>query len=84
MTVETSKTFTPSKPPSTKLNNVSQPDIYPKVRSLVSNLSGLEPEGTKDDSELRDIGIDSLMSMEVARGIEVAFRWNLNQSKLLN
>ena len=83
--VEPSKASKPSKPPSAKLKEkTSQPDIAPKVRSLVSTLSGLEPEEIRDNSELGDIGIDSLMGMEVAREIEIAFKCNLDQSELLN
>ena len=82
---EVSKTAKPSEPPSTKpMKRTSQPDIAPKVRSLVSTLSGIEPDEIKDNSELGDIGIDSLMGMEVAREIEIAFKCSLDQSDLLD
>lgn len=83
--VEASKTAKPFESPSTKpMKRTSKPDIAPKVRSLVSTLSGLEPEEIKDNSELGDIGIDSLMGMEVAREIEIAFKCSLDQSDLLD
>ena len=83
--VEAFKTSTRSESPSTKpKKKTSQQNIAPKVRSLVSTLSGLEPEEIKDNSELGDIGIDSLMGMEVAREIEMSFKCSLDQSDLLD
>ena len=83
--IKASETFKSSKAISAKLKKTtSRPDIALKVRSLVSTLSGLEPEQIKDNSELGDIGIDSLMGMEVAREIEIAFKCSLDQSNLLN
>ena len=85
VTVKASEASKPSEATSTKLRQAtSKPDIAPKVRSLVSTLSGLESEEIKDNSELGDIGIDSLMGMEVAREIEIAFNCTLDQSELLN
>ena len=85
VTVEASKTAKPSESSLTKpRKRKSQPDITSKVRSLVSTMSGLEPEEIKDDSELGDIGIDSLMGMEVAHEIEIAFKCSLDQSDLLD
>lgn len=84
MSVEATKTLKPSESPSNKpKKKTSQPNIAPKVRSLLSTLSGLEPEEIKDNSELGDIGIDSLMGMEVAREIEIAFKCSLDESDLL-
>lgn len=80
---EVSKPSKPFESPSNKPKKTSRPDIAPKVRSLLSNLSGLEPEEIKDNSELGDIGIDSLMGMEVAREIEIAFKCSLDESDLL-
>ena len=53
------------------------------VRDLVSKLSGLEPKEITDDSDLVDIGIDSLMGMELAREIEIAFKCTLDNSDLM-
>lgn len=59
------------------------PDISSSIRDLLSKLSGLELHEIKDDSDLVDIGIDSLMGMELAREIEIAFKCSLDDSDLL-
>ncbi|KAF5014731.1 hypothetical protein F66182_14191, partial [Fusarium sp. NRRL 66182] len=43
------------------------PDISMVSREILCNLSGLEPDEIKDDSDLVELGIDSLMGMELAR-----------------
>ncbi|OCL13142.1 non-reducing polyketide synthase 1 [Glonium stellatum] len=60
----------------------SRPDISPSVKNLVSNLSGLEPDEIKDETGLGDMGIDSLMGMELAREIEIALKCTLDTSEL--
>ena len=73
----------PAKPAPPKPKQAVRPDISPKVRSLVSLLSGLEPEEILDESELGDLGIDSLMGMELAREVETTFKCTLDQDELL-
>ncbi|KAI1502205.1 putative polyketide synthase, partial [Biscogniauxia marginata] len=75
--VSTEKVKKEKKPQSTKS------DIKPTVKTLLANISGLEPEDIKDDTELADIGIDSLMGMELARDVEAAFGCTLSQEKLM-
>ena len=73
----------PAKPPLPKPKQPAKLDISPKVRSLVSTLSGLEPEEILGDSGLGDLGIDSLMGMELAREVETTFKCTLDQDELL-
>ncbi|KAL2827959.1 hypothetical protein BDW59DRAFT_143589 [Aspergillus cavernicola] len=61
----------------------AQPDISNQVRQLLSSVSGIEPEKIKRDAELADIGVDSLMSMELAREIEGVFKFSPDHSELL-
>jgi acyl transferase domain-containing protein/nucleoside-diphosphate-sugar epimerase/acyl carrier protein/SAM-dependent methyltransferase len=60
-----------------------QPDITGKVRAMLSELAGLEPEEIKEDVELANIGIDSLMGMELAREIENIFKCSLPEEQLV-
>ncbi|PYH90619.1 polyketide synthase [Aspergillus ellipticus CBS 707.79] len=66
------------------VNVKPKPDIQDKVRALLCDLSGLEPEDIKPETGLGDMGIDSLMGMEVAREIESAFTCTLDVSELEN
>ena len=50
-----------------------QPDITDRVLDLLAGLSGLDTSEIKLDTNLPDIGIDSLTSMELARDIEKKF-----------
>ncbi|EEA22375.1 hypothetical protein PMAA_061530 [Talaromyces marneffei ATCC 18224] len=49
-------------------------DIAGKVRDLICTLSGLEPDMIKPEADLANLGIDSLMGMELAREIEIMFK----------
>ena len=62
----------------------SRPDISPGVRGLLCNLSGLEPDDIKPDSDLVELGIDSLMGMELAREVEIMFKITLETSDLVD
>ncbi|KAK6072987.1 beta-ketoacyl synthase domain-containing protein [Seiridium cupressi] len=59
------------------------PDVTAKTREMVCNLSGLEPEEIKGDSDLIELGIDSLMAMELAREVEAAFKCKLENDQLM-
>ncbi|EED12124.1 polyketide synthase, putative [Talaromyces stipitatus ATCC 10500] len=54
-----------------------------KLKAILAELSGLEVAEIKDDSELADLGIDSLMGMEMAHEIEKAFTITLPESDLM-
>jgi acyl carrier protein/nucleoside-diphosphate-sugar epimerase/SAM-dependent methyltransferase len=60
----------------------AQSDLAGRIRALLCNISGLEPHEIKPDAELVEIGIDSLMGMELAREIEEAFKCALDMSEL--
>ena len=61
----------------------SRPDVSFKVKGLLAEISGLEPDEIEDDSELANIGIDSLMGMELAREIGGAFKCSLPSEQLV-
>ncbi|KAJ5998815.1 Type I Polyketide synthases (Type I PKS) [Penicillium sp. IBT 35674x] len=58
-------------------------DVVPRVKAILADLSGLELHEIKDDSELAELGIDSLMGMEMAHEIEAEFNIELPESELM-
>ncbi|KAI1123177.1 putative polyketide synthase [Nemania abortiva] len=60
-----------------------KPDVTNKVKEILAELSGLEMHEIKSDSMLPDLGIDSLMGMEMAHEIEGAFKITLPESELM-
>lgn len=60
----------------------SSSSIVKRIKALLANVSGLEPDEIKSDTGLADIGIDSLMGMELAREIETDFKCSLDASIL--
>ncbi|KAI8635190.1 putative polyketide synthase [Xylariaceae sp. FL1651] len=60
-----------------------KPDVANKVKEILADLSGLEMHEIKPDSMLPDLGIDSLMGMEMAHEIEGAFKITLPESELM-
>ncbi|KAJ5744672.1 Male sterility NAD-binding [Penicillium manginii] len=67
-----------------KLPKTPSVDITGIMRDIICNLSGLEPEEIKDDSDLVEIGIDSLMSMELGREIDLAFKTTIDVNQLID
>ncbi|KAL9112778.1 MAG: hypothetical protein Q9227_003081 [Pyrenula ochraceoflavens] len=61
----------------------SKPDIKSAARALLADISGLAPHEITDDMALADIGIDSLMSMELASEVESIFKCELPMEKLM-
>uniref|UniRef100_A0A8H7NLY2 Carrier domain-containing protein n=1 Tax=Bionectria ochroleuca TaxID=29856 RepID=A0A8H7NLY2_BIOOC len=57
-------------------------DVVKITTEILMNLSGLEAEDVKDDSELAELGIDSLMGMELCREIEAHFKISYDSSEL--
>ncbi|KAI0138702.1 hypothetical protein F4776DRAFT_670564 [Hypoxylon sp. NC0597] len=76
-----SKATKAPKPP--KVKKQPKSDVAPKVKDILAELSGLELDEIKDDSQLADLGIDSLMGMEMAHEIEAAFKITLPESELM-
>jgi malonyl CoA-acyl carrier protein transacylase/nucleoside-diphosphate-sugar epimerase/acyl carrier protein len=72
-----------SKPKKEK-KEASRPDFSGKVKAILAELSGLDLGDIKDDSELANLGIDSLMGMEMSREIETAFQCTLDQDQLVH
>lgn len=70
------------KPP--KPNRQSfQNGVALRVKAVIAELSGLEVVEIRDDSELADLGIDSLTGMELVQDIEKAFKVTLPESEIL-
>ena len=59
------------------------PDVTGKTREIICNLSGLEPDEVKSNSDLIELGIDSLMSMELVREVDSAFQRTLETEQLM-
>ncbi|KAI1804327.1 hypothetical protein F4811DRAFT_552992 [Daldinia bambusicola] len=58
-------------------------DVALKVKKVLADLSGLDLDEIKDDSQLAELGIDSLMGMEMAHEIEAVFKVTLPESELI-
>lgn len=60
--------------PKKERKTTARPDITGRIKAVLADLAGLEIADIKDDAELADLGIDSLMGMELAKEIESAFQ----------
>ena len=72
--------------PSTSVNGRkknTKADLWIKLQPVLADISGLEPEEIKETDSLAEIGIDSLMGMEMARDVEITFKCTLEQSEIL-
>jgi acyl transferase domain-containing protein/acyl carrier protein/SAM-dependent methyltransferase/NAD(P)-dependent dehydrogenase (short-subunit alcohol dehydrogenase family) len=67
-----------------KASKPRQEDMSPRVRGLLCNLLGLEDEEIKPGSDLIDLGVDSLLAMEVAREVEEEFSAKLGTDELMD
>ncbi|KAL3426344.1 Iterative polyketide synthase CazM 11 [Phlyctema vagabunda] len=65
-----------------KKKKKARPDISESLRSLLANISGIEPGEIENTTGLADIGIDSLMGMELVREVETAFKVSLKLTQL--
>lgn len=52
-------------------------DVSLQVKAILAELAGLGPEEIQDDADLANLGIDSLMGMEMVREIEIKFKCTL-------
>lgn len=64
-------------------SHASGPDISGGTREIICNLSGLEPDEIEEESDLVELGIDSLMAMEVVREVEATFKCTLQNDDLM-
>jgi acyl carrier protein len=60
-----------------------RPDVTNDLRNLVANISGVEAHEIELDTEMAEVGIDSLMGMEVAPEVESVFKCRLDQMELM-
>lgn len=58
-------------------------DLLVKLKTILVDLSGLRMEEIRDDSELADLGIDSLAGMEMVHEIESTFKVTLPEDEIL-
>lgn len=62
----------------------SRPELASELKKILANISGVAADEIKDDHELADVGIDSLISMEMARDIEGVFKCTLSTDQLMH
>ncbi|KAB8231158.1 uncharacterized protein BDW43DRAFT_313240 [Aspergillus alliaceus] len=74
---------TPKQQQQPKAKKAPGPDIIGGVRGLFCNLLGLEPQEIKPESDLVELGIDSLLAMEVAREVEKTFSIKFELDELM-
>ncbi|KAL4735888.1 hypothetical protein BDV11DRAFT_173426 [Aspergillus similis] len=76
-----------AKPPNKKkesTNRSPRHDILARVRALLCNLLGLEPNEIQPGADLVELGIDSLLAMEVAREVEKEFSIKFELDELMD
>ena len=62
----------------------SGPHISTKTKDILSNLSGVDIGDIQDDSDLVEMGIDSLMAMELIREVDAVFNCTLETDQLMS
>ncbi|KAK4043909.1 hypothetical protein C8A01DRAFT_12639 [Parachaetomium inaequale] len=72
-----------AKGPKKQSSGTTKADIKKEVRNLLANVAGIEPADISEDTMLADIGIDSLMGMELAREAEAVMKCTLSPDKLM-
>ncbi|CBF89312.1 hypothetical protein AN0523.2 [Aspergillus nidulans FGSC A4] len=86
-TKDVSKNEKDAKAPSKKKESTSKSpghDILARVRTLFCNLLGLEPVEIQPGADLVELGIDSLLAMEVAREVEKEFSIKFELDELMD
>ncbi|OAA43653.1 Beta-ketoacyl synthase [Metarhizium rileyi] len=58
-------------------------NIKPKLKRIISELSGVEEEEVQAESALADLGIDSLLGMELAHEVDSAFKISIPEATLM-
>jgi acyl transferase domain-containing protein/acyl carrier protein/SAM-dependent methyltransferase len=71
------------KPKTQKTADQGLQGLTSKVKAIIADLSGLEVHEIKDDSELADLGIDSLAGMEMVHEIESTLKVKLPEAAIL-
>jgi nucleoside-diphosphate-sugar epimerase/SAM-dependent methyltransferase/acyl carrier protein len=71
------------KPAVSRSNNSTDKDLWIQLQRVLADISGLELDEIQKTDSLADIGIDSLMGMEMAHDIEKNFHCTLEQSEIV-
>ncbi|CAG8241884.1 unnamed protein product [Penicillium salamii] len=59
-------------------------DVLAEVQSMVSKLLGVPVADVKPESQLADLGMDSLMGVEMGSDMEAAFKCSLDQGDMMD
>lgn len=62
----------------------SQLNLYSRIKELLCSVAGVASSQLKNDTILSDIGIDSLMGMELAKEIEQALKCSLSMAQIVD
>ncbi|KAH9885145.1 polyketide synthase [Xylariomycetidae sp. FL2044] len=83
---ETIYTPLPSEPETSKPKAPGQElqNLIASVKAVIADMSGLDMDEIKDDSDLADLGIDSLAGMEMRHEIESTLKVELPESEILS
>ncbi|KAE8372515.1 hypothetical protein BDV26DRAFT_297795 [Aspergillus bertholletiae] len=84
--------YTPSVTPSIDSNEVhleqrkrsSGPDLVATVKGILCELSGLEVNKISEKTTLADIGVDSLLGLELCRDLEDIFKCSLPSDEMIS
>jgi thioester reductase-like protein/acyl carrier protein/SAM-dependent methyltransferase len=82
--IEVSKSREKTEREPTIINKQRKMDVASKTREIICNISGLGHDEVKDNSDLIELGIDSLMSMELTREVDATFRCSLEIAQLMD
>jgi acyl transferase domain-containing protein/acyl carrier protein/SAM-dependent methyltransferase len=69
---------------STRKSGGSDLETPAKTRNILENLTGVEASSINDSSNLIDLGLDSLLSMELIRDVEDIFKVDLDAEQMLD
>lgn len=61
----------------------SKTSLATQLKDLLNGVCGIESASINDSTELAEVGVDSLMGMELAREIETMFKCQLDSSELM-
>jgi acyl carrier protein len=57
-------------------------EVSTKIKQIISNIAGLDPQRIPDESSLRDdLKLDSLSLLEIGVDVDLAFQLNLPDEK---
>jgi acyl carrier protein len=60
------------------VNSVSNAEVLGKIKQIIGNIAGLDPQRIGDGDSLRDdLKLDSLSLLEIGVDVDLAFKLNL-------